>query len=57
MTKEPYHYIPDPANTRYVDTQSIGGQDHTYGVRAFRICGQGQDADTAFSTEIANHGS
>lgn len=48
----PYHYIPGPANSRFVDTQSVGGQDHVYRVRAYRICGTGQDADTAFSTAV-----
>lgn len=54
--EEPYHYIPGPGNMRFVDLTSIGGQDHTYGVRAYRICGTGQDADTAYSTRITTTG-
>ncbi len=53
---EPYIYIPNPATTRYVDLVGIGGQDHTYGVRAYRICGTGQDADTARSTRATTTG-
>lgn len=42
----PYHYISGGANSRYVDFTSIGGQDHTYGVRAYRVCAPG---DTGWS--------
>ncbi|MBL0063132.1 MAG: fibronectin type III domain-containing protein [bacterium] len=47
---EPYLYIPNPATTSYTNYDLIGGQDHSFRVRAYRICGTGQDADTAFST-------
>lgn len=48
----PFYYISGSANSRFVDTWSIGGQDHTYRVRAFRICG----ADTSLSTATETTG-
>ncbi|MBK6765128.1 MAG: hypothetical protein IPG71_02110 [bacterium] len=44
-----YVYISGSANTRFVHTNQDGGVDVNYGVRAFNICGTGQDADTAYS--------
>lgn len=47
-----YVYIPGAANTSYTITGYPGGIDIPVRCRAYRICGTGQDADTAFSTAM-----